>query len=169
MCAQDVLLKNLYIESLFHKRKKIDKGKRFESWDFQQLSAMAGMHVCMYVCMYICYEFISCRIYVCIYVCTVQSDRDRVAISSSSFLTTYISKDVPQASWRNISHHLNRRSVDCRHRFVLIMLGRDLTRVSDVWFEGEVWYACVYYVCMHVMYVCMISLFFVFPFYISSL
>ena len=75
MCAQDVLLKNLYIESLFHKRKEIDKEKRFESWDFQQLSAMAGMHVCMYVCIYVMnsYHVVDLhiedrRIYVCMYV-----------------------------------------------------------------------------------------------------
>ena len=79
--------------------------------------------------------------YVYMYVCIGPGDRDRVGSASSTFLTTYISKDVPQASWRNISHHLNRRSIDCRHRFVLIVLGRDLTRVSDVWFEGEV---CMY-------------------------
>ena len=55
MCVQDVLLKNLYIESLFHNRENIDNGKPLESWDFQQLSAMAGTHVC--VCMYV-YTFI---------------------------------------------------------------------------------------------------------------
>ena len=44
---------NLYIESLFHKRKKIDKGKRLKSWDFQQLSALAGTH------MYVMHAFIN--------------------------------------------------------------------------------------------------------------
>ena len=68
MCAQDVLLKNLYIESLFHKRKEIDKGKRFESWDFQQLSAMAGMHVCMYVCIYVMNSYHVVFMYVYMYV-----------------------------------------------------------------------------------------------------
>lgn len=55
-----------------------------------------------------------------------------------TFLPTYV-KVLPP-NWRNISHHLNRRSMDCRLRFISLVLGRDLDRVPDVWFEGEVVY-----------------------------
>eukprot|EP01038_Epipyxis_sp_PR26KG_P006284 gene6284-8652_t len=43
-------------------------------------------------------------------------------------------------NWRNISFFMNRNSEDCRHRFSFIVLGRDLTTLPDVWYEGETKY-----------------------------
>eukprot|EP00597_Dinobryon_sp_UTEXLB2267_P003739 CAMPEP_0170061834 /NCGR_PEP_ID=MMETSP0019_2-20121128/3265_1 /TAXON_ID=98059 /ORGANISM="Dinobryon sp., Strain UTEXLB2267" /LENGTH=510 /DNA_ID=CAMNT_0010267787 /DNA_START=233 /DNA_END=1762 /DNA_ORIENTATION=+ len=64
----------------------------------------------------------------------IQSLNDRIG----TFLPTY-AKGMPP-NWRNISHYLNRKSTDCRLRFIFLVLGRDLDRVPDVWFEGEAEY-----------------------------
>ena len=43
----------------------------------------------------------------------------------------------PILNWRNMSSIVSRSSVDCRRRFSTIVLGRDLKRLSDVWYESE--------------------------------
>lgn len=45
----------------------------------------------------------------------------------------------PPPSWRNISHYLRRSSTECRRRYCAIVLNRNVEKLTDVWYPGEIY------------------------------
>ena len=55
----------------------------------------------------------------------------------ADYLRVYATRPPP--SWRNISHCLRRSSTECRRRYCSIILNRNMEKLMDVWYPGEIY------------------------------